>query len=278
MAVGFAQGLAHRLRRPELADNDITTLPPVTVTPPAEPVYGYRQPQDLSDSYNAFRFLFRQMTAEINTSIPCRVESVNADKTVNIVIMINQLLADKTASEHGIIYNVPYYQLQAGTFGIIAKPVVGDIGIALFSSRDITALKKVAQAAQPTQPVNPGSLRRFDFSDVLYLGGVFNRDPESYIEGTDTTIDIVSDTVSTTAQVIEQTGELTALGNESHTGRIDISGSLYVNGDEVSPGGATPYFIPSGKTFTVPENCQTIAEIPCKIDGALKINGYWFSK
>lgn len=261
-----------------MADNEITTLPPVVVTPSPEPAYGYRQPQDLSDSYNAFQFLFRQLTAEINTSIPCRVESVNADKTVNIVIMINQLMSDKTASEHGIIYNVPYFQLQAGDFGIIAKPVAGDNGMALFSSRDIANLKKLAQTEQPTQPVNPASLRRFDFSDVVYFGGVFNRDPASYIEGTDTTIDIVSETVSTTADTIQRTGPLTAIGDETHTGKIDIYGSLYINDEEVTAGGATPFYIPPSKSFTVPENCQTIAEIPCKIDGSLKINGYWFSK
>lgn len=222
-----------------MANNDIAETPTVTIKAPPEPTpppsYGYRQPQDLSDSYNAFRFLFRQLTADINTSIPAKVVAVNADKTVNITIMINQLLANKKPSEHGIIYNVPYYQLQAGAFGIIAKPVAGDIGLALFSARDIAHLKEVAKTAQPTEPVNPNSLRRFDFSDVIYLGGVFNRDPASYIEGTDTTIDIVSETVSTTAQNINLTGELTALGDGSFTGRIDIYGSLYINGVQVIP-------------------------------------------
>jgi len=189
----------------------------------ADPVYGYRQPQDLSDDYNAFRFLTRQILAEINTSIPARVESVNADKSVNIVIMINQLMANNDASEHGIIYNVPYHQLQAGAFGIIAKPAVGDMGMALFSSRDIANLKKVSQTAQPAQPVNPASLRRLDFSDVIYIGGVFNRSPTSYIEGTDTAINIVTETLSITAD------------NINLTGQVNITGSLYINGVQVNP-------------------------------------------
>lgn len=205
-----------------MSDN-IIVLPPAEAIASAEPVFGYRQPQDLSDDYNAFRFLFEQLAAEINTSIPARVESVNDNKTVNIVIMINQLMANMEASKHGIIYNVPYQQLQAGGFGIIAKPVAGDIGIALFSSRDIAHLKKVAQTEQPTQSVNPASLRRYDFSDAIYIGGVFNRNPTSYIEGDDTKINIVSQTITLTAD------------NINLIGQVNITGSLYINGEQVTP-------------------------------------------
>ena len=39
--------------------------------------------------------------------------------------------------------------------------------------------------------------------------------------------------------------------------------------------GACPFFIPLGETFTVPENKQVLAYLPCAVDGYLILDGYW---
>ena len=53
----------------------------------------------------------------------------------------------------------------------LIDPTQGDIGLAIFADRDISSVR--ANRAQ----ANPGSYRRFDMADGVYIGGILNGMP-----------------------------------------------------------------------------------------------------
>jgi len=94
---------------------------------------------------------------------------------IDVQPMVAQLDGKGQPTPHGIIHNVPYLRLQGGQNAVIMDPVVGDIGIAVFGSHDLSSVKS------NKAPSNPGSRRRFSMADALYIGGVLNGVPARYI-------------------------------------------------------------------------------------------------
>lgn len=140
------------------------------------------RPEHSANESNANEFLIRQILSRTNTCTLVKVLKVtNAGGVepvgfVDIQILVQQLDGFGNAVPHGTIYHVPYVRIQGGTDAVILDPKAGDIGIALFAQHDISSVKANKDKA------NPGSFRRFDFSDGLYLGGVLNGTPEQYVQ------------------------------------------------------------------------------------------------
>ena len=148
-------------------------------------------------SYNdasLFQFLIRQQLASVRTCMLSVVKEVKNNGGVEPVGYVDvQLLVGQTDNinnviPHGVIYNVPYLRLQGGKNAIIIDPEVGDIGLAIFADRDISAVKRSKKASPP------GSKRKHDISDALYIGGLLNGAPEQYIRFYDGGIEIKSPT------------------------------------------------------------------------------------
>lgn len=76
----------------------------------------------------------------------------------------------------GRIFSVPYFRLQGGANAIICDPVVGDIGLCAFASRDISAVKRNKTESAPA------SRRQHDWNDGLYIGGFLNGTPAQYVQ------------------------------------------------------------------------------------------------
>lgn len=178
------------------------------------PSNGVLPPQATWGQYNSMKFMVQQLIAKLQTATLVRVESCTNDGGlspfgfVDVVPMVNQVDANGNPQPHTTIYNVPYLRIQGGANAIIIDPQEGDIGIAIFASRDLTKVKNT-QA-----PANPGSARQYDFSDALYLGGLLNGIPEQYIQFNDEGISIVSpDNIAITAPSISigDGGSLAAL-------------------------------------------------------------------
>lgn len=142
--------------------------------------------------YGALMFLISQALARLSTSTLVRVVAVtNAGGVapvgfVDVQPLVNQLDGAGNAVPHAVLHNLPYFRLQGGTDAIILDPKVGDIGIAVFASRDISAVK--ASKAQ----ANPGSWRSHDMADGLYVGGLLNGTPVQYVQFTAGGINVVS--------------------------------------------------------------------------------------
>ena len=141
-------------------------------------------PSDFDSEQNGLNFAIQQAMLKLQTALPVRVMAVrNAGLApvgqVDIQVLVDMVDGQGNTVQHGTISNVPYFRLQGGTNAVIVDPSPGDIGMACFCSRDISAVKSVKDAAPP------GSWRSHDFSDALYLGGFLNGTPTSYIQITD---------------------------------------------------------------------------------------------
>lgn len=138
-------------------------------------------PSDFDSEQNGLNFAIQQAMLKLQTSLPVRVEAVRNTGVspvgvVDIQVLVDMVDGQGNTVQHGTISNVPYFRLQGGTNAVIVDPSPGDIGMACFCSRDISAVKSVKDAAPP------GSWRSHDFSDALYLGGFLNGTPTSYIQ------------------------------------------------------------------------------------------------
>ena len=149
-----------------------------------EQYYGQTDPATTQGEWNRMRFMMQQQMLGLNTSMPVEVLSVQAAGVapvgfVSIRILVSQVTGNEMAYDHGTIPNVPYFRLQGGANAVIIDPEVGDIGMACFCSRDISAVKNARKAAPP------GSRRAYDFSDAMYVGGFLNKAPTQYIQFTE---------------------------------------------------------------------------------------------
>ncbi len=135
-----------------------------------------------ADQFNATHFLMQRLLARINTAtlvqiIDCTNEGgLSAVGFVDVQVLPNQMVADGTTLPGAQIFHLPYFRLQGGASAVIMDPMPGDVGIAVFAQQDISVVKQ--QAAQAT----PGSFRRFDLADGLYLGGFVNGVPNQYVQ------------------------------------------------------------------------------------------------
>lgn len=193
--------------------------------------YGQTDPTSNDGEWNKLRFAISQQTLELNTSMPVRVLSVQASGVapvgfVSIQILVDQVTGNDMTVPHGEIPNVPYMRLQGGANAVIIDPQVGDIGLACFASRDISAVKNARQAAPP------GSRRAHDFSDAMYIGGLLNAAPTQYIHFTDggiivhspSAVTIEAPVANIIAPIINSTGNLTHTGNASFIGTMENNG------------------------------------------------------
>lgn len=127
---------------------------------------------------------------------------------------------------HGVIHNVPYLRLQGGVNAVIIDPVEGDIGIAVFGSRDLSSVKATKAAA------NPGSRRQFDWSDALYIGGVLNGTPTRYIRfKADGDIELKPATKVIVTGDLEVSGAVAVGAELDVTGATTLGAGLDVTGD-----------------------------------------------
>lgn len=145
---------------------------------------GYWEPTSSSSEANAFEFQVEQKLGHVRTCtvvkvISCTntgglapVGSVDVQPLVNMVDGVAS-----AATPHATVHSLPYVRIQGGVTGaVICDPRPGDIGIAIICDRDISNVK--ANKAQ----ANPGSRRRFDFADGVYLGGILNGTPTQYLQ------------------------------------------------------------------------------------------------
>lgn len=92
-----------------------------------------------------------------------------------------QPLAQQTDSAGNVValpvlYGLPYLRWQGGASAVILDPAVGDIGLACFADRDVSAVVASGQQSPP------GSNRRFSLSDGFYMGATLNAEPTQYLQ------------------------------------------------------------------------------------------------
>lgn len=147
-----------------------------------------------SGDSNSIHFVVKQLTRKMHTALPVQIIAVYpGDITgfVDVKPMVDQINGNGDPTPHGTIYRIPYFRSQGGSNAIILDPAVGDIGLHVVASRDVSNVKEQRKAT------TPGSRRSHNLADGFYFGGFRNSLASQYIKfGTDG-ITIVSPTAVT---------------------------------------------------------------------------------
>lgn len=202
--------------------------------------YGQQTPYDTAHPLNAISFIIRQMMARMDTMKLVQVVAVTggggaiaAAGTVDVQLLVNQVDGNFNATPHGVVHGIPWWRLQGGPNAIIADPQVNDIGYVVVSDRDISSVK--ANKAQ----ANPGSRRKHDVADGVYVGGCLNGAPTQYVAFTSSGIKIVDlngNMISLSSSGITITGNVTVTGTltadklETGEAGLAVTGNISATG------------------------------------------------
>ncbi len=214
---------------------------------------------DVATDYATLRYVIKQLLARVATCTLVKVIACTNDGgvspvgTVDVLPVIDMATADGTTWQYGTLFKLPYMRLQGGTFAVILDPKPGDLGVAMFASRDISIAKSSTGRAQlqgGADSVPPGSKRQFDLSDGLYIGGWLNGDPEAYVRFAESGVEVVSPVkVTIQAPTIELKGPVVQTGGDASfsgtvTAATDVIGGgkslkTHTHGGVTTGGGTT---------------------------------------
>jgi hypothetical protein len=153
--------------------------------------YGFATPEDWGSEFSAIRFVIMRSLARWRTCTLVQVTAVQPGAvgpigTVTVQPLVNMVDGQGTATPHGTFQNIPYLRISGGKNAVICDPAVNDIGVMVVSDRDISSVKNAQQ------PSPPGSERRADLADGIYLGTIISQEaPTQYVQFTATGINIV---------------------------------------------------------------------------------------
>lgn len=174
--------------------------------------------------WNRLEFAIRMVQGRQATATLVKVLAVSPGPTdgepprVDVQPLVSQVDGAGNGTPHGTIHDLPCFRYQAGGCAVIIDPVVGDIGLAVFAHTDISSVKATRAAALP------GSRRRFDWSDGMYLGAMLGAQPTSYVKIGPDGVTVQADaglpvtvrttgTVTIDAPTVALTGDLTVQGD-----------------------------------------------------------------
>jgi len=151
--------------------------------PQDEAYRGAELPRDSANELNALQFLVERMINRASTMTMVRIEKVTNEPgdlkkvgRVDVTPLVNDLDGYGNPIEHETVHNLPYIRYRGGDSAILLDPVKGDVGIAVFADRDVSVVKKTLDRS------NPGSRRRFDMADGVYLGVPLDKEaPKQYV-------------------------------------------------------------------------------------------------
>lgn len=211
---------------------------------------GFREAATSGTQYTAMAFLIAQQLAKVRIATIVRVLAVSNAGGVEPVGSVDvQPLVQQTDGDGNItalppVYGVPYVRVQGGTNAVILDPQVGDLGIALFGDRDLSAVVATKDVAAP------GSNRRNSLADALYIGGLLNGTPVQYVRFSAEGIDLVSPTkvriqapsiqadagtqFMVTSPDIQLHGAVHITGAQTNDGAITAQGEVAGNGKQLS--------------------------------------------
>jgi hypothetical protein len=196
---------------------------------------GYQEPRTDKSEYSSWEFLIRSILNKAWTMTLVEVVSctnsggLTPEGTVSVRPLVHQRAADGTPVPHDVIPNLLYFRNRGGKNGIIMDPEAGDQGFAIFAHSDISLVKSRNAAALP------GTFRRNDPADGIFMPGTRNGVPTQYIQMNSDGITLVSPT-----KVIVQSPEidLTATTKVAVSApNMDFDGNVAITGTTLTHNG-----------------------------------------
>ena len=187
--------------------------------------------------------LVQSMLNGVHTATLVRVESVTNSGGVDgvgfvdITPLVGQLDGNGRVIDHTTIYNARYLRVQGGSNAVILDPQTGDIGLAVFCERDVSAIKRTGTQGPP------GSLRKFSMADAVYCFSLLTSAPSQYVRFSGSGVEMVSpSSVKIKAPNIKLDGNTIingplSQGGGSNGGNASFSGNTSFSGDSVKHNG-----------------------------------------
>jgi hypothetical protein len=200
---------------------------------------------DVASDFATTQFIIQSMLAKMNTAAVVKVVACTNNGglspwgTVDVIPLVNQVTGDNVNVPHGTVFKLPYSRLQGGLNAVILDPEPGDIGLAVFASRDSSAVKAdpaaaVANAGNKGTP--PGSGRQYAKADGFYFGGFLNAQPQQYVQFSPAGIKVSSPTAVTVVAPsitldgpVHVTGTVTGDSSAVFTGDVTAQGTSLHN-------------------------------------------------
>lgn len=216
--------------------------------------FGQQLTQDDTTDFSVIRFIVKQMLGRARSATPVKVLAVHdggvgAAPTVDVQPIINAIDGQGNKTVHGKIFAIPVLRMQGGSNALIIDPQVNDIGFLVVSDRDISAAKANNGAIS-----NPGSFRRNNLADGVYIGAILNPgNPDQYVQFTTSGMKLADKN----GNIIEmKSGEI-----EITATKVVINGDLSVSGQITSAGEITAGF-GSGDSVTLQQHVHTGNGVP----------------
>lgn len=188
--------------------------------------YGQQDPSTSTSEYNQDTFLVEQLLALISTVKIVQVKAVDTGaKTVDVLPLVKQLDGQGNASSHGIVNGIKYFGgMQAGSNAVMMDPAVGDIGLMACCDRDVSAVLK-SKAEAP-----PGSYRKHDMADGIYIGGLLglNADPTQWVKFTGTGLELAD---KNSNKLVSSSTGWAFTGPVTFNNTIDVKGTSTLEGN-----------------------------------------------
>ena len=199
------------------------------------------RPDTGNTPFNALSFIVNQLLGQVNVATLVEVTAVHISSrtgvvgTVDVRPLVEQTDGAGNAVPHDVVYGVPFFRLQGGANAVIVDPRIGDVGFCVVADQDISLVKK-------SHGENlPGSRRRFNLADGIYVGGWVNTEPTSYVLIDDTSIEILS------AAAVNITAPLTTINGPLHvTGTVTGDSTAAFTGDVTGEGTSLHTHVHSG--------------------------------
>lgn len=191
-------------------------------TPASAVVAPFTEPTSHATEHQLYQFLIAQRLRKVQTAMLVQVVKVRGGGlapvgTVDVLVLVDQTDGANNSTPHVTLFNRPYVRMQGGANAVILDPKVGDIGVMVFGSKDLSAVIKSKKAGPPP------SRRVFGYADGLYLGGMLGAAPTSYVQWLDDgTIKLVSPV---------------AIDIQAPAVNITTSGDVNINGAIISTDG-----------------------------------------
>lgn len=204
----------------------------------------------LNSEANQIDYAIKQKMLQINTAIPCEVQSYNSTtRTCNIMPIINNIDGSGNPIQPPILYNVPISDDVGNDCGLEIEYVKGDIVIVLFCQRDISNLKTWWNNGNTTinSSFNPASYRLFNIADGIIIKRISNKPPTVKIK-------IASDGISIQAVglPVDINCETTNINSTSKVNitapEINLNGPVKVTGALTSTVSVTAPTVTGGTT------------------------------
>jgi hypothetical protein len=175
---------------------------------------------------NSAAFVIKMLFGRLRTAALVRVDAVHGGGTagigtVDVTQLVNLIDGIGNSSPASQIFGLPFGRIQGGNNAFICDPAIGDIGLAVFADRDISAVKANSGAQS-----NPGSRRRHNASDGVYLFSVIAAGPTQYVEFTADGINVTDKHANT---IVTSSSGITLTDKNNNTIVMGSSG-VTING------------------------------------------------